>query len=309
VKKKMKVSSEMRVRARASARPVRCMCNSRDGAPRSVVSHEQFFRSLLESSSSLRSSRPLVVALGSGDLVAGFLKHISRSSDLSAEDMVFKSTSATTSQELTLLNLPVASGGVQSTVDVFVDQADQVHVMHNAQGSKVWYTIGAGSNGPQTSMTDVRAVKDTVANCPLTLVLTKSQDNGRLRGQLPVIIKGDGEGEGSWEEIAEEVDDLFVVDAEMTRRSHSAEANTRGYPDPVVTPDGNMILDILFYDGFRLFGEAVDYRTIEEEVESIEGVEACGLVGVRGDCSVTVYRLHATGVDEFEVTRQTINAH
>jgi ribose 5-phosphate isomerase len=69
-------------------------------------------------------------------------------------------------------------------------------------------------------------------------------------------------------------------DAEVMRRSHSAEANTRGYPDPVITKDGYMILDLFFYSDFKLFGESVDYETFESTLIKIPGVVSSGLVAV-----------------------------
>lgn len=76
------------------------------------------------------------------------------------------------------------------------------------------------------------------------------------------------------------VDDTFLGDAEVMRRSHSAEANTRGYPDPVITKEGNMILDLFFYEDFKLFGESVDYDTFQSTLMKIPGVVSSGVVAV-----------------------------
>jgi len=126
-------------------------------------------------------------------------------------------------------------------------------------------------------------------------------ENSRLCGQLPVIIEGDSETGDSWEEVAEEVDDVVVVDAEVTRRSHSVDANTRGNPDPVILSDGNMILDLMFYQGLQLFGDFVPYQELQEELEGIDGVVTCGLVCVSKKSNVEVYRVDDVGMDLVEV--------
>jgi len=96
----------------------------------------------------------------------------------------------------------------------------------------------------------------------------------RLAGEVPVEICGD---EDNWEETAEQLDDIFLGDAEIRRRSTHEGAGPRG-DLPVVTSDGHMILDIQFYEGIKLFGEDADYERIAEEIEAVDGVVAHGLV-------------------------------
>lgn len=63
----------------------------------------------------------------------------------------------------------------------------------------------------------------------------------------------------------------------MCRRSFDPDAGPRGGDYPVITKDGNMILDIAFYEGLKLFGEKVPSSRIVEEIEAVPGVVAHGL--------------------------------
>lgn len=64
-------------------------------------------------------------------------------------------------------------------------------------------------------------------------------------------------------------------------------SNPRGGDNPYVSPEGHNIVDIRFYEGFKLFGEDVeDYGAIAAEVEQIGGVVAHGLLLGVADAAV-----------------------
>ena len=272
---------------------------------RATTPREEFYASIVDqltpSSTSSTSSK---VGLWSGGLVAGLIRHVSVATPTA--DIVFRPLSQSTTEELKLHNLPIADH-TTAVLDVVVDQADQVDTS-DARG-EVWWVVGRGENGPQVSQVDIQALKSTIYGneTAKVIVLTRCLEDGRLRGTLPVMIDGD---ELEWEEVAEEVDDLFVTDAEITRRSNQEAANTRGFPDPVIVEnaDGSssMTLDVAFFEEFKLFGQESAYREIENEVEGIEGVLAAGLVGVSRDRRVVVWRVADAGGgdddDAFEVT-------
>lgn len=64
---------------------------------------------------------------------------------------------------------------------------------------------------------------------------------GALQGALPVHIKRE-----DWLETAEEIDDLFLGDAEVWRRPSSGEAGPMGGDSPLVTENSHYVLDVLF---------------------------------------------------------------
>lgn len=229
---------------------------------------------------------PPVIGVGSGDLVANFLHQCSTSEPESMKDLAFQPIGTESiKQELSLLGLGIHDGA--RAAGIIVVQADQVD--DSRDDGEIWFIAGRGFNGPQTSLVDLQALKDAVASCSRAIILTSEEAGPRLGGRLPVVIEGD---EVEWEEIAEEIDDLFVTDAEITRRSHCEDANTRGMPDPVIfeARDGTptMILDLAFYEGLQLMGDEASYAAVQRELESTPGVVATGLVGVEQGRAIVV---------------------
>lgn len=225
------------------------------------------------------------VAVGSGDLVAAFLEHMAEKRDIG--HVKFAPTSLSVESEIKMLGLPRDSEALWA--DVFIDQADQVHVTDGI----VSYIVGTGQNGPQVGQPDIPVVQKMAGAARKIILLTHQSGDitsTRLSGQLPILIEGD---ELEWEECAEEVDDMFLGDGEITRRSNNEEANCRGMPDPVITSDGDMILDVAFYKDLRLYGESVPYRDITRAIEGIEGVVVSGLVQCSSKYkdSITIYQV------------------
>lgn len=88
-----------------------------------------------------------------------------------------------------------------------------------------------------------------------------------LEGALPVHIKRE-----DWLETAEEIDDLFLGDAEVWRRPSSGDAGPMGGDNPLVTEDGHFVLDILFTSPIR------DPVEVAQLLDSIPGVADHGLL-------------------------------
>ena len=123
----------------------------------------------------------------------------------------------------------------------------------------------------------------------------KKDENDRLNslflplgGKVPVAMRY--EDKDLFEELAEELDDVFLGDAEVWRRGAELDANPRGGKNPYVSPDGNYtIIDLVFNDplekppkrwrdGFVLFGKKASASKIAAELFSVDGVAAHGLV-------------------------------
>ncbi|KAG6530586.1 hypothetical protein ZIOFF_012827 [Zingiber officinale] len=75
----------------------------------------------------------------------------------------------------------------------------------------------------------------------LAYIVTDNQYTGELGGSIPVLITS-----GNWLETAEQIDDLFLGDAEVWRRSLSGGAGPLGGDFPLVTKEGHHVLDVIF---------------------------------------------------------------
>jgi len=109
-----------------------------------------------------------------------------------------------------------------------------------------------------------------------------------LGGSVPVAMRF--QDKDAFEEDAEELDDLFLGDAEVWRRGAELDANPRGGKNPYVSPCGTQtIVDLCFNDplakppsrwdaGFVLFGEPASASRVAAELASLDGVAAHGIV-------------------------------
>jgi len=110
-----------------------------------------------------------------------------------------------------------------------------------------------------------------------------------LGGKVPICMAYLDKDQ--WDEDAENLDDVFLGDAEVWRRGAELNANPRGGGNPYLSPSGmHTIVDLCFYDpkeqgslerwedGLVLLGEAATPEKVREEIESCDGVLAHGLV-------------------------------
>eukprot|EP00200_Dunaliella_tertiolecta_P014950 CAMPEP_0202411452 /NCGR_PEP_ID=MMETSP1128-20130828/21980_1 /ASSEMBLY_ACC=CAM_ASM_000463 /TAXON_ID=3047 /ORGANISM="Dunaliella tertiolecta, Strain CCMP1320" /LENGTH=269 /DNA_ID=CAMNT_0049017169 /DNA_START=45 /DNA_END=854 /DNA_ORIENTATION=+ len=162
---------------------------------------------------------------------------------------------------------PNAEQALQAGLDLAFEEADQLDIANNA------CIIGIRSEPQQPALLNTF----TVAKRARQFILLVNKENlvQRLRGPLPVLIEDE-----TWEETAEEVDDLVVGDAEVSRRPLSGMSNPdfRGGGHPYISDEGHNIIDIAYDPDIRLFGEAVPYSQVLENICGIPGVVLTGLL-------------------------------
>ena len=148
----------------------------------------------------------------------------------------------------------------------------------------------------------------------VVLLVSALGDPVPLGGSVPVAIVG---GQSEWEECAEELDDIFLGDADVWRRGAEVEANPRGGKTPYLSADGvHTIVDLRFNDplndgerwddGFQLFGSAATPYQIAAEVETVDGVLAHGIV-TQADSVMWPDASDASGVGEFVVANKGLS--
>ena len=125
------------------------------------------------------------------------------------------------------------------------------------------------------------------------VVLMKELFVDKLGGSVPVVIEAQ-----NWEEYAEELDDLFLGDAEVWRRGATFDANPRGGKNPYVSADGeHTIVDLRFEDpinsgrwecGLMLDGKPCTAYELQQALEEeVSGILAHGIY-MQGDVVVTM---------------------
>ncbi|MBA0626710.1 hypothetical protein Godav_004326 [Gossypium davidsonii] len=101
----------------------------------------------------------------------------------------------------------------------------------------------------------------------LVFMVTENQYKRGLEGSIPVVIES-----LNWLETAEEIDDLFLGDAEVWRRPSIGHADPLGGDFPLVTSEGHNILDLIFTSPIASLAE------VAESLEKVDGVVEHGVV-------------------------------
>lgn len=190
------------------------------------------------------------------------------------------------------------SDGAQ--VDVVVEEAAQVDVKQPDMPFIPWCADIDCNTASVPALVTTRKLLRVGARRVIVANSLEKVRAERLEGGLPVVIAC---GEGSdWEETAEELDDIFLGDADIWRRpsnpAESDDTDPRGGENPLVAADGTTVVDIRFYGPFRIDEEEKEYSEITKEIESVPGVVAHGLMlgvtdvllvpGTEGDAVVTL---------------------
>ncbi|XP_010441880.1 PREDICTED: probable ribose-5-phosphate isomerase 4, chloroplastic isoform X2 [Camelina sativa] len=107
-------------------------------------------------------------------------------------------------------------------------------------------------------------------------MIKEEQYKTSLEGSIPVLVQS-----LNWLAIAEEIDDLYLGDAEVWRRASVGDAGPLGGDFPIVTSDGHNILDVIFTTPIP------SLANVAESLETIDGVVDHGLV-IKTRCSVVI---------------------
>ncbi|XP_011016814.1 PREDICTED: probable ribose-5-phosphate isomerase 4, chloroplastic [Populus euphratica] len=98
-------------------------------------------------------------------------------------------------------------------------------------------------------------------------MITENQYMGGLEGSIPVLVQA-----LNWMETAEEIDDLFLGDAEVWRRSSIGQAGPMGGDFPFITREGHNVLDVIFTSPIQSLAE------VAESLDKVDGVVDHGVI-------------------------------
>ncbi|KAL3376779.1 hypothetical protein AABB24_003283 [Solanum stoloniferum] len=110
----------------------------------------------------------------------------------------------------------------------------------------------------------------------LIFIIKEKQFKGGVEGSIPVLIKS-----VNWLETAEEIDDLFLGDAEVWRRPAIGYAGPLGGDFPLVTKEGHNILDVIFTSPMESLVE------VAKILDQIDGVVEHGVI-FRKPCTAII---------------------
>ncbi|EFJ44721.1 hypothetical protein VOLCADRAFT_95072 [Volvox carteri f. nagariensis] len=167
--------------------------------------------------------------------------------------------------------VPLVADGRATEAAVVVADADQFDMKANAA------LVGCAAEPQQPDVPRLLAALTTRGSAS-----GSSSDTGPVLVLLVESSRAD-----SWEEHAEQLDDIFLGDAELWRRSFAGQPeNPRGGDHPYVSPQGYTIVDVRFYEGLKLYGENEPYDKIADEVQQVAGVAGHGLLIRRAAAAV-----------------------
>lgn len=101
----------------------------------------------------------------------------------------------------------------------------------------------------------------------LIFIVTEKQYKDGLEGSVPVLVQS-----LNWMETAEEIDDLFLGDAEVWRRPSIGYAGPTGGDFPLVTREGHYVLDVIFTSPITNLAE------VAGNLDQINGVVDHGVI-------------------------------
>lgn len=157
------------------------------------------------------------VALGAGPLTALATEYIGRLlSSGRLQDVRALPTCALAASEAAFHGVPCAVTQ-QARPDVLIEQPDRLD--NDAQLS---YVTGQSSTPSQPDLRRAQELRESAARVVLVAMPGTVGNGEGLSGSVPVLVPA-----AEWEEIAEDLDDLFLGDATVWRRPVSGTAGTR----------------------------------------------------------------------------------
>ncbi|EOA13806.1 hypothetical protein CARUB_v10026901mg [Capsella rubella] len=212
----------------------------------------------------------MVIGLGSGDasdMAIRYLGQQLRSGSL--ENVVGVPMSARSASEAAKYGIPLKYSLDDFQIDFAFHDADAVE-----EGTLI-AVIGRRRSSQEDDYilkqkSIVKAANEAV------FLIKEEQYKAGLEGSIPVLVQS-----LNWLAIAEEIDDLYLGDAEVWRRASVGDAGPLGGDFPIVTSDGHNILDVIFTTPIP------SLANVAESLETIDGVVDHGLL-IKTRCSVVI---------------------
>lgn len=202
----------------------------------------------------------MVIGLGSGQasgMAIGYLGRLLRTGAL--KDIVGIPMSITSASEAAKAGIPLDQFNDSSQIDFSFDDADIME-----EGTLI---AVIGHRKPQVEDSIIQEKSILNASNQLAFMVKDSQYMGGPEGSIPVLVNS-----LNWMQTAEEIDDLFLGDAEVWRRPSIGHAGPLGGDFPFVTREGHNILDVIFTSPIS------SLAAVAESLEQIDGIVDHGVI-------------------------------
>ncbi|XP_061370477.1 probable ribose-5-phosphate isomerase 4, chloroplastic isoform X2 [Gastrolobium bilobum] len=176
----------------------------------------------------------MVVGLGSGHASGMAIQHLGRQLRIgNLKDIVGIPMSVASASEAAKAGIPLDTYQDSSQIDFAFDDADVIE-----EGTLV-AIIGRRKLQSEESIVQEKSILNAANK--LVFVIEENQYKGGLEGSIPVLVQS-----LNWMAAAEEIDDMFLGDAEVWRRPSIGQAGPLGGDFPLVTGEGHNVLDVIF---------------------------------------------------------------
>lgn len=202
----------------------------------------------------------MLLGLGTGSASSAAISYVGQKLRAGAlRDVVGVPMSSLSASEAAQAGLPLCSFEDDMKLDFAFNDADLV------QEGTLFAIIGRRNVEGRESILKEKAIAKAANQ--FVFIVDEPNFTQELTGVVPVLIQ-----QKDWLETAEEIDDLFLGDAEVWRRPSVGEAGPMGGDFPLITKEGHFVLDLLFTSTITNPSE------IAESLESISGVVGHGLI-------------------------------
>ncbi|XP_057429562.1 probable ribose-5-phosphate isomerase 4, chloroplastic isoform X2 [Lotus japonicus] len=211
----------------------------------------------------------MVVGLGSGHASGMAIQHLGRQLRTgNLKDIVGTPMSISSASEAAKAGIPLDTYQDSSQIDLAFDDADVIE-----EGTLVGI-IGRRKLQGEESIIQEKSILN--ASNKLVFIIEENQYKRGLEGSIPVLIQSI-----NWMATAEEIDDMFLGDAEVWRRPSIGQAGPLGGNFPLVTREGHNVLDVIFTSPI------VSLAEVAKSLNKVDGVVDHGVIS-KIPCTVVI---------------------
>ncbi|XP_004486512.2 probable ribose-5-phosphate isomerase 4, chloroplastic [Cicer arietinum] len=211
----------------------------------------------------------MIVGLGSGHASDMAIQHLGlqlRRGNL--KDVVGIPMSVASASEAAKAGIPLDTYQGSSQIDFAFNDADAIE-----EGTFV-AIIGRRKLLSEESIIQEKSILNAADK--LVFIIEENQYKGGLEGSIPVLIQS-----LNWLATAEEIDDMFLGDAEVWRRPGIGQAGPLGGDFPLVTREGHNVLDVIFTSPIASLAE------VAKIFDKVDGVVDHGVIS-KIPCTVVI---------------------